>query len=84
MNKRGMGYRSTRPIGELICRVEGSKGDRQDMVIIADGVRIAKRGHPGTPQARTWVSLEPGWSVLDGPGLRYLEIKYERSAAAHQ
>jgi hypothetical protein len=79
MNKRGMGYRSTRPIGELLCKVE-----RKNIFIIADGVRIAKRGHPGTPQARTWVPLEPGWSVLDGPGLRYLDIKYERSAAAHQ
>jgi hypothetical protein len=29
-------------------------------------VKIAKRGHPGTPQAKTWVSLEPGWTVRDG------------------
>jgi hypothetical protein len=34
--------------------------------IVFDGVRIAKRGHPGSPQARTWVSLEPGFQVLDG------------------
>ena len=26
---------------------------------------IAKRGQPNTPQAGTWVSLEPGYRVLD-------------------
>jgi hypothetical protein len=34
--------------------------------IVFDGVRIAKRGHPDSPQARTWTSLEPGFQVLDG------------------
>jgi hypothetical protein len=28
-------------------------------------MKIAKRGSPGTPEAKTWVSLNPGWSVLD-------------------
>jgi len=31
-----------------------------DIFVIADGVKIAKLAHPGTPQAKTWVSLEPG------------------------
>jgi len=30
-----------------------------------DGNRIAKRGHPGTPQAVTWIPLELGYSVSD-------------------
>jgi hypothetical protein len=38
-----------------------------DIFIVFDGLRIAKRGHPDTPQAKTWVPLEPGWRVLDGP-----------------
>jgi hypothetical protein len=38
-----------------------------DLFIIRDGVKIAKRGEHGTPQAKTWISLEPGWRVLDGP-----------------
>lgn len=38
-----------------------------DIFIVFDGMKIAKRGYPGTPQAMTWVSLEPGWQVLDGP-----------------
>jgi hypothetical protein len=28
-------------------------------------VKIAMRGAPHSPQARTWVSLEPGYTVLD-------------------
>jgi hypothetical protein len=39
--------------------------DGNDLYIVADGVKIAKRGRAGTPQARTWISLEPGWRVLD-------------------
>jgi hypothetical protein len=36
------------------------------MYIVMDGVRIARRGESGSPQEATWVSIEPGWSVLDG------------------
>jgi hypothetical protein len=57
------------------CKIAG---DGHDMFVIADGVKIAKRGHPGTPYAKTWVSLEPGWTVLDGSdgGQNYIEITY--------
>jgi hypothetical protein len=41
--------------------------DDDNEFITVDGVQIAKRGRIGTPQAGTWISLEPGWSVLDGP-----------------
>ena len=37
--------------------------DGQDMFVIFEGKRIAKRGHKGTPQAGTWISLEPGYTV---------------------
>ena len=46
--------------------------DGEDIFIIADGMKIAKRGHPGTPQAKTWISLEPGWimrATWPSPGL---------------
>jgi hypothetical protein len=36
--------------------------DGLDMFVIVNGVTIARRGHPGTPEAGTWVSL-PGWTV---------------------
>ena len=39
--------------------------DGKDIFIVVDGIRIAKRGHPGTSQARTWISLEPGYTVED-------------------
>jgi hypothetical protein len=40
--------------------------DNTDMFVVANGVKIARRGHKGTPQADSWISLEPGWRVLDG------------------
>jgi hypothetical protein len=42
------------------------ESDGKDIFVCADGVRVARRGHPNTPQAGTWVSL-PGWRVLDEP-----------------
>jgi hypothetical protein len=41
--------------------------DGTDMFVVLNGTKIAKRGHPGTPQAKTWISLEPGWIVVDVP-----------------
>ena len=39
--------------------------DGTDLYVVFNGVQIARRGAKGTPQARTWVSLEPGYHVLD-------------------
>jgi hypothetical protein len=36
-----------------------------DIIVVVDGVVVARRGHLNTPQAGTWVSVEPGWEVLD-------------------
>ena len=47
------------------CKIEC---DGNDIFVVADGVKIAKRGYLGTVQAGTWVSLEPGWRVLDCQG----------------
>jgi hypothetical protein len=41
------------------------KRDGEDLFLVLDGVRIAKRGRPGTAHAETWISIEPGWVVLD-------------------
>jgi hypothetical protein len=44
-----------------------------------DGVRIAQRGLPGSPQAKTWVSLEPGWKVTDvkdNKGRTFFDVEY--------
>ena len=47
-----------------------------DSFVIADGVTIAKRGRPGTPQAGTWISLEPGWRVLDESDLSAIIVEH--------
>jgi hypothetical protein len=48
-----------------VRQVQISCPDGQNLFVEADGVRIAHRGRPGTPQAGTWVSIEPGWEVID-------------------
>ena len=37
--------------------------ERNDIFVAVDGVKIAKRGRGR--KARTWVSLRPGWRVID-------------------
>jgi len=49
----------------------------EDVFVIRKGVKIAKRGHPQTPQAGTWISLEPGWAVLDGPDINSVVVTYQ-------
>ena len=46
-----------------------------DIFIVMDGNRIAKRGPPGTPQASTWISLEPGVTVRDSADLSEIVVK---------
>jgi hypothetical protein len=36
---------------------------RDELYFEVNGKRVAKRGYPGTPQAGTWVSIEPGFEV---------------------
>jgi hypothetical protein len=35
----------------------------KDIFVFLDGVKIAKRGRPNTPEAGTWVSLKQGYTV---------------------
>jgi hypothetical protein len=48
----------------------------EDVFVIRDGVKIAQRGHPETKEAGKWISLEPGWAVLDGPDLNTIIVTY--------
>jgi hypothetical protein len=52
------------------ARIEIVEENGEDVAIyvVIDGLRVAKRGDPETPQAGQWVSLEPGWVVQDGKG----------------
>ena len=47
-----------------------------DLFVIFDGERIARRGRPGTPEAKTWVPLIPGFTVEDGEDLNSIAITY--------
>jgi hypothetical protein len=46
----------------------------RDIFVVVDGVRIARRGRPGTPEAGTWVSLESGWTVTSNDDHSEMEI----------
>jgi hypothetical protein len=50
--------------------------DGIDVFVIYDGKRIAKRGDPDTPQAGTWVSIEPGYTVSDKGYPQELVVEY--------
>jgi len=54
-----------------VCKAEITE---TDIFIVYNGVRIAKRGNPDTPQARTWISLEPGFTVLNNFDLTELVV----------
>jgi hypothetical protein len=51
-------------------------GDGNDVFVVLNGVLIAKRGRAGTPQAGSWISLEPGWSVV-AAGETELTVMFE-------
>jgi hypothetical protein len=46
------------------CVVEVTEAGT-DTFVVLDGVRIAKRGRPNTPQAGTWILLQPGYQVSE-------------------
>jgi hypothetical protein len=50
--------------------------DGRDMFVVVNGITIARRGDPGTPEAATWVVLEPGWTVTSSEDLSRIEIMY--------
>jgi hypothetical protein len=52
------------------------ESDGHDLFIVFDGKRIAKRGKPGTPQAGTWISLEPGYVVTSPPDHSIITIEF--------
>jgi hypothetical protein len=51
--------------------------DGKDIFVVFDGKRIAKRGHPRTPQTKKWVSLEPGYNVYDEGNLEALVVEHD-------
>jgi hypothetical protein len=48
--------------GEVQCVVENGE---PAIYVLINGVRVAKRGDPDGPQARSWISLDPELVVRD-------------------
>ena len=51
-------------------------GKPQDMFLMVDGLKIARRGYPDTPEAGTWVPIEPGWEAKDVLGGDEIWVRY--------
>jgi hypothetical protein len=56
-------------------------GDSADIFILIDGVKIARRGY--SHESLAWISLEPGWQVLDIPPDRF-QVTYNGDAVCLQ
>lgn len=52
-------------------------------LVVYNGVRIAKRGDPNSPQAGTWISLEPGYRVFDKDYPAKLVVECEGKILSH-
>jgi hypothetical protein len=52
-------------------------GEGSDIFVMVDGVRVAARGRPGTPEAGTWVTLISGWTVTSNADHTEIEIMHD-------
>jgi hypothetical protein len=57
-----------------VCELQD---DGEDVFVLVNGVKIARRGRPDTAQAMTWIVLEPGWTVRDVQSGNAIEVRYE-------
>jgi hypothetical protein len=51
--------------------------DGDDVFVLVDGMKIAKRGRPYTAEALMWIMLEPGWIVRDVERGNAIEVRFE-------
>jgi hypothetical protein len=65
----------TMSIDEPVCEIH--RDDNDDVFVLVDGVKIAKRGLPNTRHAKTWIVLEPGWIVRDFDQGKSVEVRFE-------
>jgi hypothetical protein len=61
------------------CELES---DGKSEFVVFNGIRIAKRGEPNTPQARTWEALVPGYRIIEEMGGSQLVIVFEGKPVA--
>jgi hypothetical protein len=64
-------------VEQFVCEIR--LDENNDIVVLVEGMKIAKRGLPDTPQAETWIMLEPGWTVRDVNEGQAIEVSYERA-----
>jgi hypothetical protein len=57
---------------EPVCELQN---DGENLFVLVDGMKIAKRNAVNASRASTWIMLEPGWTVRDIHN--GLEVKYE-------
>jgi hypothetical protein len=59
---------------EPVCELHN---DGENVYVLVNGMKIAKRGAPDTAQAETWIMLEPGWIVRDVDHGNAIEVRFE-------
>jgi hypothetical protein len=70
-------WRTMSDEGRPACEIHTDENG--EIFVLVGGTKIAKRGRPDTPQADTWLILEPGWFVRDVKGGKAIEVSYEHS-----
>lgn len=56
--------------------------DGKDIFIKMDGRAIAKRGHPNTKHARTWIPLQPGYAVYSNKDHSQITVQFNGNPIA--
>jgi len=59
---------------EHTCEV---RNEGQDIFVLVDGVRVAKRTALASAYAGIWIVLEPGWVVRDIQNGQGIEVMFE-------
>ena len=49
---------------------------RTDTFVVVDGAKIARRAYLDTPEVGTWISLSPGWEVVDDGRWNTIDVKH--------
>jgi hypothetical protein len=58
--------------------------DGKEIYVYCDGLRVAKRGHPNTPQAKTWITLVPGYTVISSGDHTIIEVAIDPNVIGNQ
>ena len=58
--------------------------DGKDIYVYVQGLPIAKRGHPNTPEARTWICLIPGYTVTSPDDHSAITVEIDNDMIGNQ